>query len=120
MRHAFFTRAGGVSDGVYASLNCGFGSDDRRERVQENRDRALGAFGRAAERLVTSYQVHGTTVLPVEGPWPPGKAPVADAMVSTTPGIVLGVLAADCAPVLLADERAGVIASAHAGWRGAL
>jgi YfiH family protein len=116
--HGFFGRAGGVSGGLYASLNCGFGSDDAREAVAENRDRVARALGSAG--LVTVYQVHGTTVARVAGAWPPDAAPRADALVTRTPGVALGILAADCAPVLLADAAARVIGAAHAGWKGAL
>jgi len=120
MRHGFFSRRGGVSTGIYDSLNCGFGSDDAHAAVAENRGRVARALGGAGERLVTVHQVHGVTVAPVTEPWVPGAAPRADALVTRTPGIVLGILAADCAPVLLADAAAGVIGAAHAGWKGAL
>jgi YfiH family protein len=118
--HGFFTRVGGVSGGIYASLNCGFGSSDDRAAVAENRRRAAAALGIAPERLVTAYQVHGSDVATVTGPWRPGDGPRADGMASRTPGIALGVLAADCAPVLFCDPVAGVIGACHAGWRGAL
>lgn len=120
VRHGFFTRQGGVSGGVYASLNCGFGSSDRKENVAENRSRAAAVLGAGKASLVTAYQVHGTDVAEVTAPWARGRAPRADAMVSRTPGVVLGVLTADCAPVLFGDGQAGIIATAHAGWRGAL
>jgi len=120
VRHGFFSRRGGVSGGLYDSLNCGFGSSDARAAVAENRARVAGALGAAPESLVTVHQVHGTTVAHVDAPWRPEAAPKADALVTRTPGIVLGILAADCAPVLLADTDAGVIGAAHAGWRGAL
>ncbi len=120
VRHGFFTRRGGTSDGIYDSLNCGFGSKDERARVAENRARAAAAMGAAPEALLTAYQVHGTDVAVVETPWTPGDAPRADAMVTTRRGIALGVLTADCAPVLFADGDAGVIGACHAGWRGAL
>lgn len=119
LRHGFFTRAGGVSDGIYGSLNCGLGSGDRREAVIENRRRAAAAFDRPAEDLVTLHQVHGAEAVHVTTPWVPGAGPRADAMVTDRAGIVLGILTADCAPVLFADDRAGVIGAAHAGWRGA-
>jgi len=119
LRHAFFTRAGGVSGGIYGSLNCGLGSDDRREAVVENRRRAAAVFDRPADALVTLHQVHGAEVVHVTAPWEPGAGPRADAMVSDRPGIVLGILTADCAPLLFADREAGVIGAAHAGWRGA-
>jgi YfiH family protein len=120
IRHGFFTRRGGVSAGIYDSLNCGFGSDDDRAAVAENRTRVAGALGASGDRLITVHQVHGTTVARVDRPWTPDQAPRADGLVTRTPGIVLGILAADCAPVLLADGAAGVIGAAHAGWKGAL
>ena len=120
LRHGFFTRQGGVSQGVYASRNCGFGSGDEPALVAENRARAMTDIGLANGLLVTAYQRHGTRCVTVTEPWAPGEAPEADAMVSARPGVTLGVLTADCAPVLLADRRARVIGAAHAGWRGAL
>jgi hypothetical protein len=115
--HGFFTRQGGVSTGLYASLNGGQGSDDDAEAVAENRARIAAELG--AGHLVSVYQVHGDRVAPVTGPWP-GARPEADAMVTDRPGIGLAILTADCAPVLLADREAGVIGAAHAGWKGAL
>jgi len=120
LRHGFFTRQGGVSGGLYASLNCGFGSNDAAADVAENRRRATRTLGAGPDGLVTAYQVHGTDVVTVTAPWRPGESPRADGMVCATPGIVLGILTADCAPVLLADAEAGVIGACHAGWRGAL
>jgi purine-nucleoside/S-methyl-5'-thioadenosine phosphorylase / adenosine deaminase len=120
VRHAFFTREGGVSTGVFASLNCGFGSSDDPANVARNRAIAGGRLGVAEERLVTCHQVHSATVLTVDAPWRREESPRADGMVTTQPGIALGVLAADCAPLLFADPEAGVIGAAHAGWRGAL
>jgi len=120
IRHGFFTREGGVSGGVYASLNCGFGSGDAPELVAENRRLAMARLGLAAEALATVYQVHGTDVAVVAQPWAPGEAPRADALVTRIGGIALGILTADCAPVLFADEAGGVVGAAHAGWRGAL
>jgi hypothetical protein len=120
IRHGFFTREGGVSEGVYASLNCGFGSGDAPEAVAENRRRALARLGLGAGSLVTAYQAHGIDVAVVERPWAHGAAPRADAMVTRVPGVALGILTADCAPVLLADAEARVAGAAHAGWRGAL
>ncbi len=119
IRHGFFTREGGVSAGIYESLNCGPGSADDARSVAENRSRAMAQLDLPAEALVTVYQVHSPDVVVVDGPWP-GEAPRADAMVTTRPGLALGVLTADCAPVLLADGRAGVVAAAHAGWKGAV
>jgi purine-nucleoside/S-methyl-5'-thioadenosine phosphorylase / adenosine deaminase len=120
LRHAFFTREGGVSEGLYASLNCGFSSADDAARVRENRARAMRALDLVPERLATAKQVHGAKALVVETPWPPEQAPRADALVTRTPGVALGILTADCVPVLFADAEARVIGAAHAGWRGAL
>jgi polyphenol oxidase len=120
IRHAFFTREGGVSEGVYASLNCGFGSGDDPTKVARNRAIAADALGLAEGRLITCYQVHSATVLTVEKPWQREDSPRADGMVTKQPGIALGVLAADCAPVLFTDAEAGVVGAAHGGWRGAL
>ncbi len=117
--HGFFTRRGGVSEGIFGSLNCGFGSGDERHCVAENRSRVLAAL-ELAERLVTLYQVHSPSVVTVEDPWAPDAAPRADAMVSRRSGIALGILTADCAPLLLADADAGVVGAVHAGWRGAV
>jgi len=116
--HGFFTRHGGVSSGIYASLNCGIGSRDDPAAVRENRGRVISHLG--AGDLVSAYQVHGTTALVVSEPWPLDARPKADAMVTATPGLALGVLTADCAPVLFADAQARVVAAVHAGWRGAL
>jgi polyphenol oxidase len=117
IRHAFFTRNGGVSQGIYASLNVGLGSNDDPEAVRENRRRCAAHFG--AETIVTAYQVHSATALVADGDWPAGP-PQADGVVSATAGVVCGALAADCAPVLLADPQARVVAACHAGWKGAL
>ncbi|HJQ59485.1 MAG TPA: peptidoglycan editing factor PgeF [Vineibacter sp.] len=122
VRHAFFTREGGVSEGLFASLNCGYGSADQPANVAENRARAAGRLGLAADRLLTLHQVHSTKVLTVDGTnlWRSPGAPQADGLVTAVSGIALGVLSADCAPVLLADPDRRVIGAAHAGWRGAL
>ena len=120
MAHGFFTREGGISTGLYAGLNCGPGSDDDPKAVGENRARAAHALGARPETLVTAYQVHSPDVVRVVTPWLPGAAPRADGMVTDQPGLVLGVLTADCAPVLFADGDAGIIGAAHAGWKGAL
>jgi YfiH family protein len=109
-----------VSEGIFASLNCGLGSSDEAAKVAENRARAMAVLGLAGDRLATCYQVHSPTVIVVDRAWPRGEAPRADAMVTRTPEIALGILTADCAPVLFADAEARVIAAAHAGWRGAL
>ncbi len=120
IRHGFFTREGGVSTGIYASLNCGIGSKDDRALVLENRARVATAMGAPADKLATPYQVHGTTTVAVTAVWAPGDGPKADAVVTNVPGIVLGVGSADCGPILFADAEAGVVAAAHSGWRGAL
>lgn len=118
--HGFFGRAGGVSAGLYESLNCGLGSKDERAKVLENRSRVAGRLGVALDNLLTLYQVHSPTVLTLSESWGPGQGPQADGMVTKTPGLALGVLAADCTPILFADEAAGVIGACHAGWKGAL
>ena len=120
IRHGFFTRRGGVSEGVYASLNCGLGSRDAREAVLENRRRVAATLGVTPDRLVNGYQVHSAEVAVAETPWPPAQAPRVDALVTRTPGLALAVSTADCGPVLFADAQAGVVGAAHAGWRGAL
>ena len=117
--HGFFTRQGGISTGIYASLNCGLGSNDDPAHVLENRARVAATLGVKTANLVSAYQVHGITVAEVETPWSPGDGPHADAMVTRGHGVALGILTADCTPVLLADAKAGVIGAAHAGWRGA-
>jgi hypothetical protein len=119
VRHAFFTRAGGASTGLYAGLNTGVGSRDARETVLENRRRASEHLGTTSERLATPYQVHGTDAVMVEEVWGPGLGPKADAVVTDRPGIAVGVGTADCGPVLFADSGAGVVAAAHSGWKGA-
>lgn len=117
--HGFFTREGGVSKGIHAGLNVGFGSDDDRDAVAENRRRCMAAFGLDADRLTTVYQVHGTDVVTLSAPVAYADAPRADAMVTDRPGIALGILTADCGPILFADPEARVIGAAHAGWKGA-
>ena len=119
VRHAFFTRQGGVSTGLYESLNVGRGSSDEPEDVAENRRRAAAHFGVGPEALNTCYQIHSAEALIADGPWGETR-PEADGVVTATPGIVCGALAADCAPILFADTAAGVVAAAHAGWKGAL
>lgn len=116
--HGFFTREGGVSGGIYASLNCGPGSHDDRAAIAENRNRVQAALG--GRSLLSLHQIHSPTVVVASAPWTPTGAPKADAMVTATPGLALGILTADCAPVLLADVARGVIGAAHAGWKGAL
>lgn len=117
IRHGFFGRTGGVSEGIYASLNCS-GSDAKRN-IEENRRRVAGALG-AGVQLVTLDQVHGAHTITVTAAWPLGRGPEADSMVTATPGIALGILTADCTPVLFADIDAHVVGAAHAGWKGAL
>src|SRR5262245_7393702 len=119
IRHAFFTRAGGVSGGLYASLNGGIGSDDVPAHVAENRARMAAAVGVSAEQLITAYQVHSPTVVTAEKPWDMNARPKADAIVTRVPGLAVAVTTADCGPILFADPVAGVIGAAHAGWRGA-
>jgi YfiH family protein len=120
VRHAFFTRRGGVSAGLYESLNCGFGSGDAMESVVQNRRIAMSQMGLAANRLVTCYQIHSAEVVIVEQPWSREEAPHADGMVTRVPDIALGILTADCAPILFQDPIVQVIGAAHGGWRGAL
>ena len=119
IRHGFFTRTGGVSQGLYDSLNCGFGSGDDPAEVAENRARIARRLDLAPERLVTLYQVHSPTVMVVEEPWRHDRAPEADALVTARAGVALGILTADCTPILFADAEAGVVGAAHAGWKGA-
>ncbi|WEX86097.1 peptidoglycan editing factor PgeF [Sinorhizobium garamanticum] len=117
--HGYFTRKGGVSEGIYRGLNVGLGSKDDRERVGENRARVARWFDAEPRRLATVHQIHSPDAVVVDGSYD-GARPDADALVTATPGIVLGVLSADCGPVLFADPQAGVIGAAHAGWKGAL
>jgi purine-nucleoside/S-methyl-5'-thioadenosine phosphorylase / adenosine deaminase len=120
LRHAFFTRDGGVSTQIYASLNGGVGSDDDPARVTENRARMAHALGVTPANLLTAYQIHSPDVVVAERPWAAAQRTRADAIITRTPGIAVGVSTADCGPVLLADARARVVGAAHAGWRGAL
>ena len=117
--HGFLGRKGGVSTGNLAGLNVGTGSGDDREAIAENRRRAVDAVLPGAD-LATVHQVHSPQAVYVAEPWPHDSRPRADAMVTDRPGVLLGILTADCAPVLLADRKAGVVGAAHAGWRGAL
>jgi len=116
--HGFMTRAGGVSTGLVEGLNCGFGAADDPAAVRENRRRAVEAVLPGAA-LVGVHQVHSAEVVTIEAPWPDDARPKADALVTNRPGLLLGILTADCAPVLFTDREAGVIGAAHAGWRGA-
>ncbi len=119
--HGFFGRAGGVSKGIYASLNCGPGSGDAPEAVAENRRRALHALADKNDaKLLTLHQTHSAEILTVDKAWETGARPRADGMVTNHPRLALGILAADCAPILLADQKAHVVGAAHAGWKGAL
>ncbi|HUO53245.1 MAG TPA: peptidoglycan editing factor PgeF [Rhodoblastus sp.] len=118
--HAFFTRQGGVSQGVYASLNGGVGSRDEASAVQENRARMARALGVAPEHFLVPYQIHSAEALAVAAPWAPEKRPRCDGLVTATPGLALGVTGADCGVLLFADLSAGVIGAAHSGWKGAL
>lgn len=117
--HGFLGRLGGVSAGELAGLNVGYGSNDERAAIDENRRRAVAALAPRAQ-LVTVHQVHSAEAVAADRPWPQDQRPHADALVSDRPGLLLGILTADCAPVLFADGEAGVIGAAHAGWRGAL
>ncbi len=118
LRHGFFTRLGGVSQGIYGSLNCGPGSRDDPAAVLQNRGRVQGHLG--ARALLSAHQVHGTVAIVASTAWPNSERPRADAIVTATPGIAVSALTADCAPVLFAEPVARVVAAAHAGWRGAL
>ena len=120
VKHGFFTRKNGASDGIYASLNCGFGSGDAQANVTENRRRVAGELGVASSHLITPYQTHSADVVVATAPWTKEDAPKADAIVTKQKGLAVGVLSADCTPVLFADFNAGVIGAAHAGWRGAI
>ena len=119
VRHGFFTRAGGVSEGIYRGLNAGAGSNDDAGHVAENRRRTAQSLGVQPERLLTVHQVHSADVVTIDAPFG-GDRPRADAMATATPGLALGVLTADCGPVLFADGEARVLGTAHAGWKGAL
>lgn len=122
--HGFFSRQGGVSEGIYSALNCGPGSGDKPDAIQENRNIVAQHFQPyltdQSVALLSVAQVHSARVIHVEKTWAVGQRPEADAMVTREPGLILGVLTADCAPVLFQDHKAGVIGAAHAGWRGAV
>jgi YfiH family protein len=119
LTHGFFTREGGHSTGLFASLNCGMGSGDDRDTVTRNRTIVAERLGVAPDHLLSAYQVHSAEAAVVTGPWH-GERPKVDGLVTRTPGVALGVLTADCGPVLFADPQARVIGAAHAGWKGAL
>ncbi|MBS0638480.1 MAG: peptidoglycan editing factor PgeF [Acetobacteraceae bacterium] len=118
--HGFFTRRGGVSAGAFASLNCSLSSPDDPASVRANRARVAHAIGVPPERLVGLTQVHGTAVITVTEPWAAGAGPKADAMVTDRPDVALGIVTADCAPVLFVDAGRNIVGAAHAGWRGAV
>jgi YfiH family protein len=120
IRHGFFTRDGGVSTGVYASLNGGTGSDDDPALISENRARMAAALGCEPHNFLTAYQIHSPNVVVADTPWTHEQRPKADAIVTRIPGLAIGVSTADCGPILFADARARVIGAAHSGWRGAL
>ncbi len=120
LRHAFFTREGGVSDGLYAGLNGGLGSHDDPANVAENRRRMAAQMGVTPERFLSLWQTHSSDAVAVTGPWQGGSRPRADALVTRTEGLSIGVTAADCGPILLVDPNARVIGAVHAGWKGAL
>jgi YfiH family protein len=120
VRHGFFTRMGGVSDGLYASLNGGLGSSDTREHVSENRARMAAALGVAAADLLTPFQVHSPDVAVADHSWKIDARPKVDALVTATAGLAIGISTADCGPILFADPAARVVGAAHAGWKGAL
>lgn len=120
IEHGFFTRQGGISTGIYASLNCGYESGDKEENVTENRRLVSKCLSIEAPSLISAYQVHGTNVVSVEKPWERNTTPKVDGMVTNRKGLALGILTADCAPVLFADPTQGVIGACHAGWRGTL
>jgi YfiH family protein len=120
VHHAFFTREGGVSNGIYASLNGGVGSNDRPQSVAENRTRMAAALSVAPGQLITAYQIHSPDVVVAEKSWSESERPRADGIVTRVPGLAIGISTADCGPVLFADSEARIIGAAHAGWRGAL
>jgi polyphenol oxidase len=119
LTHGFLGRRGGVSSGIFLGLNIGLGSTDSKSAVAENRERAVAAVLPGAQ-LATLHQVHSSIALPVTTPYGDAARPKADALVTNRPGLLLGILTADCGPVLLADAKAGIVAAAHAGWKGAL
>lgn len=120
LRHGFFTRIGGASGGVFGGMNCAFSSGDDPAHIAMNRDKVAEAMGVEPENLLTLKQVHGAQVVTVSGTWTHGTAPQADALVTNRKGIALGVLTADCAPLLFADKKEKIIGAAHAGWKGAV
>jgi YfiH family protein len=120
LRHAFFSRDGGVSEGIYAGLNGGIGSNDDPAKVAENRRRMAQHLGVPREHLLTAFQIHSPDVAVASAPWDTASRPRADAIITRTEGLAIGITAADCGPILLVDPNARVIGAAHAGWKGAL
>src|SRR3982074_2531771 len=120
LRHAFFTREGGVSGGIYTSLNGGLGSRDDPASVAENRRRMAEQIGVTPEHFLSVHQTHSPDVVVATGPWQGTARPLADGIVTRTPGVAIGATAADCGPIVLVDPNARVIGAAHAGWKGAL
>jgi YfiH family protein len=120
LKHGFFTRLGGVSSGVYKGLNCGYGSGDDNSNIDQNRAIAMAKLGISSENLNTIYQVHSANVVVAQAAWSLDDRPKADAIVTNRPGLAIGIVTADCTPVLFADPKTGVIGAAHAGWKGAL
>jgi YfiH family protein len=120
VNHGFFDRKGGSSQGIYASLNCGLGSADNKDIVLNNRAHVASRLNLSPDQLINTHQYHSPEVLTVTKPWSIADAPKADGMVTNVANIGLGILTADCAPILFADQNAGVIGAAHAGWRGAV
>jgi len=120
IKHGFFTREGGISQGRYSSLNCGFGSVDCKKAVKENQTRALNSLGISIKSLRTAWQVHSTDVITIKNPKEEYKKPKCDSLITNVKGLALGILTADCAPILFANSKLGIIGAAHAGWKGAL
>lgn len=120
VRHAFFTCEGGVSDGIYASLNGGLGSNDDKAKVTENRRRMAEQLGVAPDRFLNVHQIHSPDTIVASGPWDSGPRPKADALVTRTEGLAIGITTADCGPILFVDPASRIIGAAHAGWKGAL
>jgi YfiH family protein len=118
INHGFFTRQAGVSEGIYASLNCGTGSNDDPTSIQENRRRVADYFNQPVDHLLSLYQIHSNQVITIAEPFT--ERPKADAMVTNQPGIILGILTADCAPILFHEPHTNIIGAAHAGWKGAV
>ncbi len=120
LRHGFFTREGGYSQGLYSSLNCGLGSGDDLAAVRRNRKAVAATLGAEPGNLLSVFQVHSNTVIQATEPWDANARPRADAIVTRRPGMAIAILTADCAPVLMADTTVGIVGAAHAGWKGAI